>query len=658
MEDVYVSFTKLSQKDAKAQLDKYSDLYTNTTNTEGISDELFDTLVDYYEDTFGEIYDKIGAPPRGESKIVELPYSLFSLNKIKTGKKEDQKKLDVWLEKYRSDTYVIADKIDGVSGLYTVTHTKGKIVQKLYTRGDGKYGTDISALIEYLNLPVPKYDIAVRGEIILPDAPFQEYRRIAKANGTKNKLNLSRSTTIGIVNASSVKDSDSFDPSIASKLQFLAYRIVKWKYQDVNQETQYEELEKLGFDIPWFQTNDYVDMDLLEHFLELRRGTGEYRAPYLIDGLVVSQNVVAKHADDRNPSHMFAFKFDTIAEVTVQEVIWKAQKDGKLIPIVYYDKVRLSGADCIKATGHNAKRIFDWGIGPGATILISRANEVIPYIVSCVTPCEEFQLPDYPENSYGWNETEVDLVLIDPRDNPDVQIKRISYFFKHMNIKNIGPERASKLYESELYTVDDIITASRAQIVAAVGDAIGNKVYEELKEKINNPDLASLMTSSGIFGPGFGDRKLALIVEAIPEIMSYATKDEQEIATIIQNIGGFDKMAHIFANKLPEFVDWCRYLNIVFRKKSPVKTPKPKSGLSFAGQTIVFSGFRDAVLQKNIQELGGAVTSAVSGKTTMLIIKNRDAIKGKALEAQARGVEIITLDEFCAKYNYHESKFN
>lgn len=640
--DVIEHFTTLDQNQARRKLDYYADQYTN--GTAEISDEVFDALVDLYEDKFHVIYDAIGAPPAAGVKDVPLPHPLFSLDKIKSGKKEDAKKLEEWLRSFPNDNdYIVADKVDGVSGLYTVQHHGSTVKCRLYTRGNGLKGTDITSLLEYLKLPIPKTDVAVRGEIILPDAAFEAYRTRARSIGTKNKLKSARNMTSGIVNASSVKDSDTFDPTVARDLQFLAYRVIE---TDQNQEQQYQQLEEWGFNVPWYQRVSSVGVDDLEYYLKLRRSDPEYKAEYLIDGLVIAYNQPYAHPLDGNPKHMFAFKFDTIAQVTVEKVKWNPQKDGKLTPIIYYEPIHLAGADCTKATGHNAKRIIDWGIGPGAVILITRSNEVIPYVVACLSPCERWDLPDLDVEEYSWNETEVDFVLTNPSDNDDVQVKKIVYFFDHMDIKQIGDERAKILYRHDLHSVRDIILASQQTFIDALG-LVGEKVHDELHSKLRKASLAAVMTSSGIFGAGFGDRKMVAIVAAIPNILDLADQPTEIIAEKIRGIGGFDKMATVFAEKLPIFVEWLHGLNIRFERPSP---PRSSKAAIFKGQKIVMSGKRHADITDFITLSGGKIMNSVSGLTDLVIVEDITKLTGKVMEAKSRGVEIISAAEFKRKY--------
>ena len=111
-----------------------------------MTDNEFDIVKDYIEQKYpsNEVIHQIGAPVDSAGRKVTLPYPMGSMDKIKP----DTGALSSWMSKYNGP-YVLSCKLDGVSGLYS---TEGS-APKLYTRGDGKVGQDISHLIPHLRLP-------------------------------------------------------------------------------------------------------------------------------------------------------------------------------------------------------------------------------------------------------------------------------------------------------------------------------------------------------------------------------------------------------------------------------------------------------------------------------------------------------------------------
>jgi len=127
-------------KELEKIISKASELYYGN-DTPIISDYIYDLLIDELEsrDNTNPALTNIGF--KGKCDKVKLPYFMGSMNKIKT-----KDAINTWISKYNSnDSFVISDKLDGISVLYTNN--------TMYTRGNGEYGRDISALIPYLNLP-------------------------------------------------------------------------------------------------------------------------------------------------------------------------------------------------------------------------------------------------------------------------------------------------------------------------------------------------------------------------------------------------------------------------------------------------------------------------------------------------------------------------
>ena len=137
-----------------------------------MSDNEYDIIKEYMEVKYptNEVLTNIGA--NVTKNKVELPYKMASMDKIKP----DTNALATWRQKYKGP-YVLSCKLDGVSGLYT---TEGG-VPKLYTRGNGTIGQDVSHLLSVLKLPLEPNSV-VRGELIMPRVVFEEKYKSKFAN--------------------------------------------------------------------------------------------------------------------------------------------------------------------------------------------------------------------------------------------------------------------------------------------------------------------------------------------------------------------------------------------------------------------------------------------------------------------------------------------
>ena len=182
-----------------------NEVYRNKTPI--ISDNQFDILEDFIRNKFpdNKVIKLIGAPiPVGKNKAT-LPYEMWSMDKIKP----DTNALDNWKSKF-TGPYGLSCKLDGVSGLYT---TEGQ-EPKLYTRGDGKVGQDVSHFIPYLQLP-PKNDekgIVIRGEFIIPKIVFE--------NKYKKDFANPRNFVSGVINQKTVSEK-------IKDIHFVAYETIR-----------------------------------------------------------------------------------------------------------------------------------------------------------------------------------------------------------------------------------------------------------------------------------------------------------------------------------------------------------------------------------------------------------------------------------------------
>ena len=293
-----------------------------------------------------------------------------SMDKIKP----DTTVLQSWKAKYPGP-YVLSCKLDGVSGMFD---TKSGSKSKLYTRGNGAIGQDISHLIPVLNLPKEKGWV-VRGEFIIPKQVFEEKYKSSFANP--------RNLVSGIINSKSVDEK-------AKDLHFVTYEIIQ---PVMKPSEQLAKLVELKHEVVMNNTLTVVSNELLSQILV------DWRTNYMyeIDGVIVTNDEIYERISG-NPDHAFAFKMvllDQMAEAKVVDVIWEASKSGYLKPRVRIEPIRLGGVTIEYATGFNGKFIEDNKIGIGALIQMIRSGDVIPYIKSVTMPAEKAKMPSVP---YVW----------------------------------------------------------------------------------------------------------------------------------------------------------------------------------------------------------------------------------------------------------------
>jgi DNA ligase (NAD+) len=663
----YEDINKIPIKDLEAYLKKANEAYRS--GKPFISDELYDLLYENLKERdpenkfITEIIDIGDVSISIEREKKELPYTLFSLDKIKA----DEHQLDIWKEKYPGPV-MVSEKLDGNSALLCCDNS-GNL--ELYTRGNGYVGQVISHLLPYIN-GIPKdsskdskslCDLAVRGELIISKKDWEKI--------SKDYPNLSnpRNAVAGTLNAKTP------NMDVAKIIDFVAYEVLNSgesrKGFSLTPEEQYILLKKYKFKIAGHKIIPDPTTENLSEFLLERRNKSEYE----VDGIVVTSNISYVRPDG-NPKYSFAFKSlitQEQVEVTVTNVTWAVSKDGILNPLVHFPVINLNGVNINKATGFNAKFIYESKLGPGSTIIIIRAGDVIPHILQVLKPSSNGtpslpgvedlgnDLPDY-EGIIFWDDNNVELqVNIDILKSKyglksklyrEILIKKYVHFFNVIDVDGVSEGLITRLFNAGFTSLKSILQISPEDLLTIEGIKdrmalkIINAISEALKKlKISREGFVKLMAASGSFEAGFGERRMKLITEEIPTIISerYIPSLEEMIA--IPGIA--DITANKFINRLPDFWNFIDENGFGdYASSLGPLGPKSSSLLKFSNKKFVFTGFRSKELEASIEALGGKINTAVSKNTNYLIVKDpSDKSSSKSQKAESLGVTVLTKEE-------------
>jgi DNA ligase (NAD+) len=619
-----------------------NDKYHNSVSV--INDYTFDELMSKLMilDPNNKIFKRVGYTVDSIDKV-KLPYHMGSMNKLKLENADAFARYKVQFK----GPFLISDKLDGISALFIVSKDDS---MHLYTRGDGTVGSNITHLIQYLNiknidkikqwLKTNKLDrIVLRGEIIIRKETFNtKYADIA-ANP--------RNFVSGQVNAKKV------DGNILKDLDLVFYEIVEpWKSID-NQYNIMTELQLLvsPFEIKTF---DNLTLPNLSSILKNRKSISIYE----IDGIIISDINDHPRNKDGNPDYSFAYKENVeMMDAKVEEVEWNVSKDGYLKPRIRISPIKLGGVQITYATAHNAKYVLDNKIGPNAIIKITRSGDVIPYIVSVKSPALEAQMPS--EDDFGewtWNKSGIDIIL-DSDEMGDVQlVKTLSYFVKKLDIKNVDESTFKTIVENGLIKeLADVFKLNKSQLLELDGfqEKKATKIINELQDGFQRMTLADLMIASNLFGHGFGEKKIRKILSVYPDIILLAKKKSTEnLHDMIVEISGFDDItASQFVERVSDFNDFFdnkvpknihdRLLLDTNKPKKENNTNKPLTGLKF-----VMTGFRNKNWEKIITDNGGEITSTVSKNTSVLICESYDDSSSKLVKARQYNVIIKNKNDF------------
>jgi DNA ligase (NAD+) len=536
---------------------------------------------------------------------IKLPYPITSLNKLKT-----EQEIKKWSSKY-TGPYVVSPKIDGVAGVY--------YKNKLYSRGDGKYGQDISHLLPYLKIDT-KLEICIRGELYIE---YEDFKRMNFTN----------------IRSAVCSQLKSIDSEIASKIKFITHSIVYPRYEYSEQLKILEENKLETIQNTHLEKLDYHMLTeiLLQYKKELKCD---------VDGIAVVDTRTTYLLDTNNPKFAFAFKMDLTEqtiEATVTDIIWELSKDGYIIPTIQIEPVQISNVTIKFVTGHNAKFIIDNKIGIDSIVKIIRSGDVIPKILETIK-ASNIKLPLI---EYHWNETKIHFIA-DTKEHIDINIKNCVHFFTTLNIANINIGVVTKLAQKGYDTVIKILDGKQSELEEIIGEKNYKKIFTNMKNVIESKTLGDIMASSNVFTRGLGIKKLNMITEIYPDILSY-TKEEMEEK--INSIKGFDtKTTKKFIENVETFIKFYKKVKEIVKIEEKKEGKKEEKTEKMKNETIVFTQCRNKKYEEYIIENGGKVTGSVSSKTTLVIYGGGEN-SSKLNKALMLKIPIMSIEEFGTKYN-------
>jgi DNA ligase (NAD+) len=607
---IYAYLDTLSPEDCKRIVEHLDDTYYNGQSK--VPDVVYDIIRDYSNERCKGLKKKVGHKVRDELQKCTLPYYMGSMDKIK-GSDE----LDRWIMRNRAFTYLLTEKLDGVSCLL-VSDSLG--LTKIYSRGDGTTGVNMTVFLQSIkNIPshIPPNTVC-RGELLVSKEDFKKY---------EEQYSNPRNMVSGILNAKTLKDG-------IKDVQFVAYEFIS--NEPMRPSQQLEVLQYIGFKTIKSTEVQEIDMSSLSKTLTDMKRDSEFE----IDGIVVYADNENIRSNDSNPSYAFAFKVnETGVKATVEGVSWEVSKHRYYKPTVNIKPVRVGGVTISSLTGFNALYIVQNGIGPGAEIRVVRSGDVIPYISEVIKHAPKVILPD----SYKWNASNVDIMVPDDIYSDDAEKKRILHFFKTMEIPLLSDATISKFYDAGYTSIIAILNMKREDIerIEGFGSVSSSNIVKNLRS-VKSAPLAKIMASSSTLGIGFGVKKCQKLVDSFPDILQKSLSKED-----VCRIEGFsDKTALQFIANLEEFKRF--YEDISTFIQADAEEPARKE-LRFehvlSGKKVVFTGFRSSDMEGKIRDVGGEVVTGVSRKTDMVVASNPNDGSTKLSKARELGIRIISVKE-------------
>ena len=543
--------------------------------------------------------------------------------------------------------YVVEPKFDGLS--VALEYENGRFVRGS-TRGDGVTGEDVTENIrtiasvpKILKEPVPFLE--VRGEVYMSDESFARLcarQELLEEKPFKNPRNAA---------AGSLRQKD---PRVTAQreLSIFVFNVQQAQGENFSRHDQsLERLKELGFTV----SPDYRRSGSMEEILEFIRELGEKRGElsYPIDGAVVKVNDFAQREElgstAKFPRWAEAFKYPPEEkETTLLDIEVNVGRTGVLTPTGVFSPVTLAGTTVSRATLHNQDFILEKGIAIGSRVILRKAGEIIPEVVSVVeTPAgeEPFQLPERCPSCGELvvrEEGEAATRCVNPQC-PAQLLRHLIHFASRdaMDIEGLGPALLEQLLQKGwVSSPADLYTLEAGNLSKL--DRFGKKSAENLLaslEKSKGNDLYRLVFALGI--PHIGAKAAQTLCQAFPTMEALEAAGEEQVAEI-PGFGG------IMAREVAAFFARQSARDLVERLKelglNMTAHKKEEASQKLAGATFVLTGTLPTMSRKEASQLieshGGKVSSSVSKKTSY-VLAGEEA--GSKLEkANALGIPLLT----------------
>ena len=551
-------------------------------------------------------------------------------------------------------SYVVEPKFDGLS--VSLEYRNGIFVRGS-TRGDGSVGEDVTENLRTIKTIPKKLTRAVpflevRGEVYMSNESFLKLLERQELNEEKPFKNPRNAA------AGSLRQKDS---RITAQRELDIYVFNIQQIEGVVLNTHKESLDyltELGFHTPPFY-NCYDDMDdVVKEIQRIGKQRGGFSFP--VDGAVIKVNAFHDReligSTSKFPKWAEAFKYPPEEkETALLDIEIKVGRTGVLTPTGLFEPVLLAGTTVSRATLHNEDFIKEKDIRIGDTVVLRKAGEIIPEVVSVKAhkpDSKPYQMPEHCPScgSKVQREPGEAALRCDNTQCPAQLLRHLIHFVSRdaMDMEGLGPAVLEQLVAHQLVSSPvDLYSLNKEALVDL--ERMGEKSAENLLnavEKSKGNDFYRFIYALGIRHIGL--RAAKLLTQRFPTIDQILKATPEEIAAI-DGFGQIMAESAAYYFSLPE----TRTLIDSFRTKGVNLESFEKEeskDLRFSGKTFVLTGalptYTRAEAGKMIEDRGGKVSSSVSKKTSFVLAGEEAG--SKLTKAQKLGIPIISEEEFLA----------
>ena len=525
--------------------------------------------------------------------------------------------------------YVVEPKFDGLS---VSCEYRNGVFTRGSTRGDGTTGEDVTDnLMTIKSLPkrlknAPEF-IEVRGEVYMSFESFNALVKRQEENEEKPAKN-PRNAAAGSLRQKNSKI------TAERQLDIFVFNIQQLEGAQVSSHSQsLEYLKQLGFPTSFHKTFTDIE-DVISEIERIGEHRGEY--DYAIDGAVVKVDDFSQRellgSTAKYPRWAEAYKYPPEEKPTkLLQIEINVGRTGVLTPVGVFEPVLLAGTTVSRATLHNSDFIAEKGVNVGDTVIIRKAGEIIPEVLSVAQKGENAEPFTFPKvcPSCGSPVSRDDEAAIrcTNTDCPAQLMRHLIHFVSRdaMDIDGLGPAVLEQLVgENLLKSPADLYRLEASQLIS----------LERMAEKSAN--------ALGIRNIGLKAAKLICENFAtIDDIMNASAEDFEKIegfgSVMAQSVQGYFAL-----ESTRELIDELKQLGL----KMKPSEQKPKGGL-FEGKTFVLTGtlpnMKRSEAAKLIEAHGGKTSSSVSKKTSFVVAGEEAG--SKLTKAQSLGITILSEQE-------------
>jgi len=600
---------------------------------------------------------RVGAAPLAQFQQVEHVEAMLSLGNARNEEElrawENRlanylKRLDITASEF---SYTTEPKIDGLA--VTLTYEDGVLVRGA-TRGDGRVGEDVTQNLRTIgSVPLrikggPEL-IEVRGEAYMPIAAFKALNERRAEAGEPTFANPRNSA------AGSIRQ---LDPSLAAERPLSTWFYGIGAVRGLDLPTHMDEVEWLrdrGFKVnPDTDHHKGVEGVVKRcHWWEERRDELDYE----IDGVVVKVDEKALWRElgvvGREPRWAIAWKFPpTTATTKLERVVWNVGRTGHLVPFAMLEPVHVGGVTVSTATLHNEEDLARKDVREGDEVVVMRAGDVIPQVVSPKLPRKNprTRKPKPPKKCPACHtptekpEGSVFTICPNRRGCPGQSFQHVKHFVSKgaMDIDGFGEKQASRfLQEGLIADVADIYDLTEEQLVAL--DRFGETSARNLLSAIDGSrqrPFKRVLYALGL--PGVGYVTAEALADHFGSIDALHEADPEAIEEV-EGVGPI--MAVQIQESLTDEATWALVEKL--REKGlrleADESERRVTGGPLEGKTVVLTGTLPELTREEaaalVKSAGGKVTNSVSKKTDYVVAGESPG--SKLAKAEKFGTEIL-----------------